>query len=147
MFCRQANSMTPNYAGCLCIYMVYANNQCSSFLFYNTALYKVLKEKRNAYLLKLACLVGFSGRTVRHAGSEFPDQAWNLCPLQGKHGILTTRLTFKKERSFLSFKVKGHMLRKAEMSWLKWSKGQITRSSCNEFPITLLENTAWKHTG
>ena len=47
----------------------FANNQYSSFLFYNTALYKVLKEKRNAYLLKLACLVGFFGSTVWHAGS------------------------------------------------------------------------------
>ena len=96
----------------------------------------MLKEKRNAYLLKLAALVGFFGLTVYHAGMP-QDQAWT-CPLQGKHGVVTTRLTFKKERALLNFKMKGNMLWEVEVSWLKWSKGQITLSSCNEFPITLL---------
>ena len=50
----------------------------------------MLKEKRNAYLLKLACLVGFFGHTVWHAGSQFPDQASNPHLLLGKHGVLIT---------------------------------------------------------
>ena len=32
----------------------------------------------------------FSGSAVQHGGSWFPDQGLNLCPLQWKHGVLTT---------------------------------------------------------
>ena len=32
----------------------------------------------------------FSGVTVQHVVSYFPDQELNPCPLQGKHGVLTT---------------------------------------------------------
>ena len=37
-----------------------------------------------------------------HRGSQFPDQGSNLHPLQGKHGILMTRLPGKSHRLFLN---------------------------------------------
>ena len=36
------------------------------------------------------CSFFFFGRAAGHAGSSFPDQGWNPCPLQWKHRILTT---------------------------------------------------------
>lgn len=32
----------------------------------------------------------FSGHPVQYVESQFPDQRWNLCPLQWKHGFLTS---------------------------------------------------------
>ena len=32
----------------------------------------------------------FYGCTPQHVGSWFPNQGWNLCPLQWKHGALTS---------------------------------------------------------
>ena len=37
----------------------------------------------------------FFGYSTRHAGSSFPHQGSNLCPLHGKHGDLTTGLPGK----------------------------------------------------
>ena len=33
---------------------------------------------------------GFFGHTLLHAGSQFPDQGSNLCPLHWEHRVLTT---------------------------------------------------------
>ena len=41
--------------------------------------------KKIIYLFKF-----IFGHTARHAGSQFPDQGSNLCPLQWKRRVLTT---------------------------------------------------------
>ena len=46
----------------------------------------------------------FFGLTTRHAGSLFPDQGWNLCPIKWKHGVLTTVPPGKSRTEFFLFK-------------------------------------------
>ena len=41
-------------------------------------------------LLLFYLFIYFFGCTVRHLGSHFPDQGLNPCPVQWKHGVLTT---------------------------------------------------------
>ena len=43
----------------------------------------------------------FSGRTLQHAGSYFPDQGLNLHPLQWKREVLTTGPPGKSRRDLL----------------------------------------------
>ena len=43
------------------------------------------------YVFLFLCFGDFLfGHVMRHVGSQFPDQRWNLCPLQWKHGFLTS---------------------------------------------------------
>ena len=45
----------------------------------------------------------FFGCASRHAGSQFPDQGSNLCPLQWKHRVLTTGLPGNSRTHFQKF--------------------------------------------
>ena len=55
------------------------------------------------YIVLLGKIFFFFGHAMQHAGSSFPDQGSNLCPLQWKHGVLTTGLPGKFPRHFFFF--------------------------------------------
>ena len=48
--------------------------------------------------------LGFFGHTVEHTGSWLPDQGSNSCPLEWKHGVLTTGPPGKSQVFFFSIK-------------------------------------------
>ena len=57
----------------------------------------------------LSCLIQssffFFACTIHLVGSYFPDQGWNLCPLQWKHGVLISRPP--RNSQFFIFHVRG----------------------------------------
>ena len=49
------------------------------------------------------CRFFFFGWTLRHVGSEFPDQGSNLHPLHWKYGVLTTELPQNSQNQIFFF--------------------------------------------
>ena len=71
----------------------------------------------NTFSQSIGCLFGPPIPTQQHAGSWFSDQGLNPCPLQWKHGVLTTGPPHKS-LSFRGFFVCRFL--KIVYFWLHW---------------------------
>ena len=75
-----------------------------SILFYSILFYSILFYCTLFYSILFYCIFWLC-HTIRHVGSQFPDQGSNPCPLQWKGGVLTTGPPGKSRRRCLSLPV------------------------------------------